>query len=60
MSRKAPKKYNVTVSHQKHPPEEEARLREQIREAIYNAKMSVLKMKEDQKQNSSDKTNDIL
>ena len=35
MPRRAPKKYNVTITYCEHTPEEEARISEQVREAIY-------------------------
>ena len=47
MPRRAPKKYNVTITYCEHTPEEEARISEQIREAIYQAKMIAIKKREE-------------
>ena len=47
MPRRAPKKYNVTITYCEHTPEEEARISEQVREAIYQAKMIAIKKREE-------------
>ena len=47
MPRSAPKKYNVTITYCEHTPEEEARISEQVREAIYQAKMIAIKKREE-------------
>lgn len=48
MPRKAPKKYNVTVSYCERTPEEAARLEAQITDVIYKSKMiSMQKQKEE-------------
>lgn len=50
MPRRAPKKYNVTITYCEHTPEEEARISEQVREAIYQAKMIAIKKREEARQ----------
>lgn len=47
MPRRTPKKYNVTITYCEHTPEEEARISEQVREAIYQAKMIAIKKREE-------------
>lgn len=47
MPRRAPKKYNVTITYCEHTPEEEALISEQVREAIYQAKMIAIKKREE-------------
>lgn len=55
MPRRTPKKYKVTVSYCEHTPEEAERLREQIRETLYKAKLIAMKIQVDEKQKISDK-----
>ena len=47
MPRRTPKKYNVTITYCEHTPEEEARISEQVREAIYQDKMIAIKKREE-------------
>lgn len=46
MPKKAPKKYNVTVSYCERTPEEAERLEAQITDAIYRSKMLSMKNRE--------------
>ena len=47
MPRRAPKKYNVTITYCEHTPEEEARFCEQVCVASVQAKMIAIKKREE-------------